>query len=137
MRSRIRSGCVSRLQPATVALPPLGGSSVASMRSVVVLPAPFGPRNPKISPECTVRSTPATASTDRLRDLKTRRSPRVSITSSTAKIVAGRDDGRRSALEPPRQEVPELLQCGTALRVAANGADRANAGRARQVFQQT
>src|SRR2546428_13435693 len=49
------------------------------MRSVVVLPAPLGPRNPKISPVGTVRSTPATASTTCLRVLKTRRSPCVSI----------------------------------------------------------
>ena len=33
------------------------------MRSVVVLPAPFGPRKPTISPGCTVRSMPRTAST--------------------------------------------------------------------------
>src|SRR5207245_6846142 len=53
------------------------------MRSVVVLPAPFGPRKPKISPDLTVRSTPATASTTCLRVLKTRLSPWVSIAPST------------------------------------------------------
>jgi hypothetical protein len=52
------------------------------------LPAPFGPRNPKISLDLTVRSTPATASTVRLRDLNERLKPRVWITSSTAMIVA-------------------------------------------------
>jgi hypothetical protein len=31
--------------PATVALPPVGRSSVVSMRTLVVFPAPFGPRN--------------------------------------------------------------------------------------------
>src|SRR5258706_14575744 len=80
MRSRTLSGCVSRSQPATRAVPAVGGRSVDSIRSVVVLPAPLGPRNPKISPWRTARSTPATASTARLRDLKVRRSPLVSIT---------------------------------------------------------
>src|SRR5262245_35723197 len=42
------------------------------MRSVVVLPAPFGPRKPKISPVPTSRSTPRTASTTLLRALKVR-----------------------------------------------------------------
>ncbi len=41
-------------------------SSVASIRRVVVLPAPLGPRKPKISPAPTARSTPRTASTSRL-----------------------------------------------------------------------
>ena len=31
------------------------------MRNVVVLPAPFGPSNPKISPRCTVNDVLATA----------------------------------------------------------------------------
>ena len=35
------------------ASPPAGASSVASIRRVVVLPAPFGPRKPKISPAST------------------------------------------------------------------------------------
>src|SRR5205823_1252477 len=65
-----------------VASPPEGGSSVASMRRVVVFPAPLGPRKPKISPAAIRRSTPATASTSPLRVLKTRRRPRVSIMGS-------------------------------------------------------
>ncbi len=32
--------------PATSARPPVGRSRVASMRTVVLFPAPFGPRNP-------------------------------------------------------------------------------------------
>ncbi len=39
------------------------GSSVVSMRNVVVFPAPFGPRNPNISPRPTSMLTPRTAST--------------------------------------------------------------------------
>jgi hypothetical protein len=33
------------------------------MLIVVDLPAPFGPRNPNVSPACTSKSTPRTAST--------------------------------------------------------------------------
>ena len=58
-----RPGRVRRSAPAMVASPPSGSISVASIRSVVVLPAPLGPRKPKISPSATSRSTPRTAST--------------------------------------------------------------------------
>ncbi len=47
--------------PATIAVPLLGGTSVVSMRMRVLLPAPFGPRRPKISPFCTVKLTLSTA----------------------------------------------------------------------------
>src|SRR5580704_6673801 len=36
--------------PATEAEPAVGANSVPSVRTVVVFPAPFGPRNPKTSP---------------------------------------------------------------------------------------
>ena len=36
--------------PATVAEPEVGASRVPSVRTVVVLPAPFGPRKPNTSP---------------------------------------------------------------------------------------
>src|SRR6188472_4825135 len=49
------------------------------MRRVVVFPAPLGPRKPKISPAFTWRSTPATASTAPVRDLKVRLRSAVSI----------------------------------------------------------
>ena len=42
-----------RAKPATVAEPELGAIRVPSMRTVVVLPAPFGPRNPNTSPLAT------------------------------------------------------------------------------------
>ena len=41
--------------------PEVGFSSPAIMRMVVVLPAPFGPRKPWISPGATSRLTPSTA----------------------------------------------------------------------------
>ena len=36
--------------PATIAAPELGAISVPNVRTVVVLPAPFGPRKPNTSP---------------------------------------------------------------------------------------
>jgi hypothetical protein len=47
--------------PATEALPPVGGSSVQSILTMVDLPAPFGPRKPKTSPAPMFRSTSRTA----------------------------------------------------------------------------
>ena len=44
-------------------LPASGFISVYNMRSVVVLPAPFGPRRPVISPSRAVKLTPSTALT--------------------------------------------------------------------------
>src|SRR5256714_5027078 len=49
------------------------------MRIVVVLPAPLGPRKPKISPSSTLRSTPRTAATVPFRALKVLVKPCVSI----------------------------------------------------------
>src|SRR6266852_5616439 len=47
--------------PRTRIDPWVGSRSVEIMRIVVVFPAPFGPRRPKISPCWTVRSMPSTA----------------------------------------------------------------------------
>jgi hypothetical protein len=47
--------------PATIADPELGAISVPSVRTVVVLPAPFGPRNPNTSPLATLNETSDTA----------------------------------------------------------------------------
>ncbi len=43
--------------PATTAVPLVGGTSVVNMRISVLLPAPFGPSRPKISPPVTVKLT--------------------------------------------------------------------------------
>ena len=48
--------------PATVADPELGAMSVPSTRTVVVFPAPLGPRNPKTSPFPTSKETSSKAS---------------------------------------------------------------------------
>src|SRR5207237_5039767 len=54
---RTFSGSVSKPCPATFAVPPLGVSTVARHRIVVVFPAPLGPSNPKISPARQVKLT--------------------------------------------------------------------------------
>src|SRR5208282_3879279 len=55
------SDCVAMSRPPTVALPEVGFSRPQSMRMVVDLPAPLGPRKPKISPRRTSRLTWSTA----------------------------------------------------------------------------
>ena len=49
--------------PPTVTLPEVAGRKPVMIRRVVVLPAPFGPRNPRISPGATSKETSRTAST--------------------------------------------------------------------------
>ena len=39
-------GSLATSCPSTVAEPPVGFSSVESMRTIVVFPAPFGPKRP-------------------------------------------------------------------------------------------
>src|SRR5574337_1136500 len=56
------SGDSTTSMPATRTLPSLGERKPVMMRIVVVLPAPFGPRNPRISPFCTWKLTSETAS---------------------------------------------------------------------------
>src|SRR6478752_4715796 len=58
MAERTCSGWVTRSKPATVAAPASASRSVDRMLTVVVLPAPFGPSNAKISPVRMRRSTP-------------------------------------------------------------------------------
>src|SRR6516162_11421355 len=53
MRFFTSSGRSSTSKPATVAVPEEGGRKQVSMRMVVVLPAPFGPRKPTICPLAT------------------------------------------------------------------------------------
>src|SRR5579885_31898 len=61
MLRRISSGCVATSKPLTEALPEVGRSSPQSIRIVVDLPAPLGPRKPKISPLATCSETWSTA----------------------------------------------------------------------------
>ena len=54
---RTSSGCVTTLLPDNTASPLSGRISVASIRSVVVLPAPLGPKSPNTSPLFTQKLT--------------------------------------------------------------------------------
>ena len=56
-----RAGSATTSTPATHAEPAVGMTRVVSMPMVVVLPAPFGPSRPKISPRPTSRSSDSTA----------------------------------------------------------------------------
>src|ERR1700687_5738758 len=61
MRRLTSSGCTLTSKPPTTARPDVGAISPHSTRMVVDLPAPLGPRKPKISPGWTSRFRSATA----------------------------------------------------------------------------
>ena len=61
MRRRTSIGSAVTGMPVTNASPDEGARRVARIFIVVVLPAPFGPTSPKISPLPMTRSMPATA----------------------------------------------------------------------------
>src|SRR5262249_47020997 len=61
MDDLIRSGSVPRSKPRTRPPPSDGSRMPQSIRRVVVLPEPFGPRKPYSSPAWTTRSTWSTA----------------------------------------------------------------------------
>ena len=50
MFTRTSSGCFTTSNPATVATPWVGESTVERIRIIVVLPEPLGPSSPKTSP---------------------------------------------------------------------------------------
>jgi hypothetical protein len=56
-RARTSTLCLCVSRPKTSARPPVGRMNPRSVRMVVVLPAPLGPRKPKTSPSSTSRST--------------------------------------------------------------------------------
>src|SRR6266540_1173312 len=70
MRRRTSAWRSTTSKPATLARPALGRSSVHSIEMVVDLPAPLGPRNPKVWPGGTLKLTPRTASTSSNRLIK-------------------------------------------------------------------
>src|SRR5204863_6956164 len=62
--SRTSADSATTSWPSSSARPVSGSSSVARIRTSVVLPAPFGPSRPKTMPSGTSRSTPARAVVD-------------------------------------------------------------------------
>jgi len=71
-------GVCTALRPSMSASPASGRSTVYSMRSVVDLPAPFGPRSPVMRPSAARKLTSRTAATAPNRF----DSPRASITAA-------------------------------------------------------
>src|SRR6266542_3042073 len=86
MRRRTSPWRSTTSKPATLARPALGRSSVHSIEMVVDLPAPFGPRNPKVWPGGAEKLTPRTASTSSNR--LTRPSARMAAAPSAAGAAA-------------------------------------------------
>jgi hypothetical protein len=79
-----RTGWACTSKPAMRAVPALGGMKPASMRMVVDLPAPLGPRKPTTSPRATVKLTSSTA----VKPSKRLVSPSISINAVIAADVA-------------------------------------------------
>src|SRR2546427_1858631 len=71
--------------------PSLGGSMPAIMLSSVVLPDPFGPMMPTISPRSTPKDTSETATSPRKRFVR----PRTSSSTPCSPRVQGADDPAR------------------------------------------
>ena len=88
--------------PSTRAVPPSGRSSVVSMRTTVVLPAPLGPSRPSTVPSGTSNETPFTAST----------SPK-HFTRSSATIAGSATDRHPSAISLSVDQVLMTVQCST------------------------
>src|SRR6266850_353137 len=61
MRRFTSIGCSKTSKPATFTEPEVGGRTPVMIRMVVVFPAPFGPRKPRISPLSTLNVTSLTA----------------------------------------------------------------------------
>ena len=62
MRRFTSDGSVNTLTPATRADPPSAFRRPSRISTVVVFPAPFGPRRPNTSPDSTWKLMPRTAS---------------------------------------------------------------------------
>src|SRR3990170_5456407 len=95
--------------PRTRAVPPVGASWPVRTRRSVVLPAPFGPKRPKNSPESTSRSIPARAVTDPNRFTRprasiafTRRGSRVPLFEGMPTVIPP----RRPRMDPAANFVP-------------------------------
>ena len=61
MRARASLGLAAASIPSTVTFPEPGSRNPVIIRIVVVFPAPFGPRKPRISPLSTRNDTSSTA----------------------------------------------------------------------------
>ena len=92
-RAGRRSACRGTACPSTSTRPSVGNTRPSSIRMVVLLPAPFGPRNPNRSPSWTSRSTWSTATA---RPGSAWSAPRCGRRRSRAGL---RRDGRRHPVE--------------------------------------
>src|SRR5688500_9256263 len=126
MRARTASGSRAASWPSTFAVPCVGATSVEIMRSVVVLPAPFGPRRPVIAPSGAVKVTWRTACT----------SPKCFARSLTSimRIRASRrgaqrqhEERARNALQAARIEVPRASRADERFDEARRAAMQAHA----------
>src|ERR1700682_301184 len=92
MCSFTASDCFDTSNPLTDALPEVGSRNPHRMRMVVDLPAPLGPRKPKISPRRTARLTWSTAVNVPKRFTKSRISTALSVSICCSRAAHQRDE---------------------------------------------
>src|SRR5512142_1037116 len=93
MHRRTPSASAATSNPPTAARPPVGGTSVVSMRMSVDLPAPLGPSSPNVSPSATSKEIPSTA----VKSPKRFTSPCTSIAPTTLPSPQGEEHAPRHA----------------------------------------
>jgi hypothetical protein len=96
-----------RGRPATIAVPEVGAMRVPKARTVVVLPAPLGPRKPKTSPYPTVNDTSSNATRAPKRLVKcstTRACPPDGSVLVNSRYLSSRAQEAASLLSPALQE---------------------------------
>src|SRR6185436_3005242 len=113
------SGSATTSMPATDAVPEVGCSSPQRMRIVVVLPEPFGPRIPKISPGRISKEMSSTAVILPKRRTMERTSTTGSVRDKDARV------GREARLEEPAGIVQRHLHAEHDVRPLLLGERRA------------
>src|ERR1051325_5848636 len=108
MRRRTSVDCSKTSKPSTRTVPVVAGMKPVMIRMVVVFPAPFGPRNPRIWPSAAVKETSRIAARSPYRLLRFA----TSIIGSNSTVTAGRNStgvssggGLRLQDPPPRAHV--------------------------------
>src|SRR5690349_12905381 len=107
----MRAACVRRLKPRQVPSPASGVSNPHSMRMVVVLPLPLGPRNPKICPRSTLKAKSSTT----MRLPKLLRNPRTSMAGSGLGVISMRFGLRLGDDRLPGMQTRRRVEVGPGL----------------------
>src|SRR5512137_317623 len=102
---------IPEARPPTVSVPAVMGETQWIMRTVVVLPAPFGPRKPKHSPSWISKSMPATATKSPYFFVSPEALTRTAMTAASHPLEEGLEPGvAAQGIEVAVMLVPALLE---------------------------